>query len=257
MRLGVCNSCKESFAILLSALNCMNQLEFAHQELSDSESRILAKAVYHSSFVHQRPIAYALGVSLIALGSGIIGINFTLDATSLLAFAAIVAGATLQLAVFAYMQIPCQCGKNPVLTAQCRNHLVKNQNKKHVGLMCLGSLIVGIAWNYTIFGIMGSVGWSLGANAMFAIAVQCFQSTGCFILGLGIVTFLSAVRNKTDWLNSYKVIPDTEVQKIATLTEESEDDLHCLIDFHLKAGNLTTADRLSRKLLTVVETHKH
>jgi hypothetical protein len=236
----------------------MEKLELTMpQELNDFESRILAKAVYHSSYVHQRAIAYCLGLSCIALGGGIIGLNFSLDTTSLLAFAAIVAGVTLQTAVFGFMMIPCQCGKRPVLTAQCRSHLIKQQSKRHLGLLLLGGLAVGLAWNLSIFGLMGSVGLSLGANAMIAMAIQCFQSTGCFVLGLGLVTFASAVLNKTEWLHTNEVIPEREVQKVAQLTEETPDELHSLIDFHLKAGNIATAERLSHKLLTVLESHYH
>jgi hypothetical protein len=236
----------------------MEKLELTMpQELNDLESRILAKAVYHSSYVHQRAIAYCLGLSFIALGGGIIGLNFSVDVTCLLAFAAIVAGATLQVAVFAYMMIPCQCGKRPVLTAQCRRHLIKQQSKLHVVVLLLGCLAIGFAWNFSIFGLMGSVGLSLGANAMIAIAMQCFQTTGLFVLSLGLVTFVSAVLNKTEWLQTNKVIPESEVQKVARLTEETPDELHSLIDFHLKAGNISTAERLSHKLLTVVESHHH
>jgi hypothetical protein len=236
----------------------MEKLELTiSQELNDLESRILAKAVYHSSYVHQRAIAYCLGLSFIALGGGIIGLNFSLDTMCLFAFAAIVAGATLQAAIFGYMMIPCQCGKTPIVTAQCRSHLVEQQSKRHISLLILGGIAVGLAWNLSIFGMMGSVGLSLGANAMIAIAIQCFQSTGCFVLGLGIVTFASAVLNKTNWLNTNNVIPEKEVQKAARLSEETPDELHSLIDFHLKAGNIATAERLSHKLLTVVESHNH
>jgi hypothetical protein len=236
----------------------MEKLELTMpQELNDFESRILAKAVYHSSYVHQRAIAYWLGLAFIAFGVGIINLNFTLDTTSLLAFAAIVAGAALQLAVLGFMMIPCQCGKKPILTAQCRNHLIKLQSKRHVCMMLLGGFAVGIAWNWSIFVLMGSVGMSLGANAMIAIAMQCFQATGCFVLGLGLITFGSAVLNKTDWLHKNRVIPDKEIQKIAQLTEETPDELHSLIDFHLKIGNISTAERLSQKLLTVVDSHNY
>jgi len=236
----------------------MEKLELTiPQELNDFESRILAKAVYHSSYVHQRAIAYWLGLAFIAIGGGIISLNFSLDATSLLAFAAIVAGATLQVTVFGYMMIPCQCGKRPVLTAQCRSHLIKQQDKRHVAMLLLGCLAVGFAWNWFIFGIMGSVGMSLGANAMIAIAVQCFQTTGYFVLGLGLVTFGSAALNKTEWLHTNRVIPEKDVQKAARLTEETADELHSLIDFHLRAGNISTAERLSQKLLIVVDSQHH
>lgn len=236
----------------------MEKLELTiPQELNDFESRILAKAVNHSSYVHQRAIAYCLGLAFIALGGGIINLNFSLGVNSLLAFAAIVAGATLQLAVFGYMVIPCQCGKRPVLTAQCRSHLVKQHSKRHTGMLILGCLAIGFAWNWTIFGLMGSVGLSLGANAMIAIAVQCFQTTGYFVFGLGLVTFGSAALNKTEWLQTNRVIPEKEVQKVARLTEETPDELHSLIDFHLKAGNINTADRLSQKLLTVIDAQNH
>jgi len=46
---------------------------------------------------------------------------------------------------------------------------------------------------------------------------------------------------------------ERELQEVAKLKGETEDGLHKLADFHLKAGNFAEADACSRKLLDLAE----
>jgi hypothetical protein len=232
----------------------MEKMELTkHQELNEFERHLLSKPVYHSSYVHQRGIAGALGLSFVAIGCGIIGVTTFVDTFAVFSAAAIIMGALLEVFVFTAMLIPCRCGKTPTLTAKCRHRLTKLKNKRYMLAITTGSIGVGFAWNWYMFNLMASVGSTLGSMAMMAMAVQALQATGYFALTIGLLMMVSSILNKTDWLHMNRIIPEHEVQRIVGLTGETQDELHSLIDFHLKAGNISTAEKLSRKLLLMVE----
>jgi len=75
---------------------------------------------------------------------------------------------------------------------------------------------------------------------------------GCLFLALTIIRLLSPLSVKGEQVHRWAV-EEQEHQTMALLTGKTADELEKMLEYHMKYGHLEEADRISQRLLTMVE----
>jgi hypothetical protein len=204
---------------------------------TEFERKVMSWPLYHQMMVHGRILFMMNGVVSLLFAAGLIEVLVSARTAAQICF---LMGGVIESIMICWIAAPCGCGKVPALTAKARFGLAKSANKRHV----IRSLILG--------GIIGSViSWlGLSVLGMHGHRLIIIMAGFCMVIGFPMIFF--SLANRTDWLFQ-RIVPESEVQAIATLTGNTHEELEKLIEFHLKIGNVSKADDYSRKLLSLAE----
>jgi hypothetical protein len=75
---------------------------------------------------------------------------------------------------------------------------------------------------------------------------------GCLFVALTLMRLLSPISVKGEQVHQWAV-EEQEHQVMASLTGKTTDELEKMLEYHMKYGHLEEADRISQKLLTMVD----
>ncbi|HEY9713145.1 MAG TPA: hypothetical protein V6C72_06725 [Chroococcales cyanobacterium] len=203
-------------------------LEIIHPEKAVRDQ--IVSAPVHFQMLHKRRAFILTGLALLAAGQGALFLYDNL----VIAVASTLIEATAVLVLMASMVIPCRCGKITLAHRSNRAHSVRQSKTtlRRAGIAIFAIVAVSIPLLLTIQFLFGE------ALARVAASLWC-QLFGLLFLTIGSFNVLPLLPFTTK----------AEVTALSHASGETVDELHQLIDFHLKAGNLDLADTYSKQLL--------
>ena len=210
--------------------------------LVEHDRKYFANPIIHQLSVHPRMYLMLTGTTSLFCGLGLLGpaLHWARPASTTCFLAEIVAAVILVGRCF----LPCKCGKTPVLKAKARLGLMKPRNQRSELVQGMVALATAYLMGEGVQNSLSFLSDHFGAGTTWIFVNGSLIALGCLLM-----IWSANGKFPTNGI----MIAEDDQHKVRLLRGETEEELHKLIDFNLKAGYLATADEHSKKLLAMAE----